>query len=60
MNRTALLTLLTALALALVLAGEAGAVYHPRLGRFLQRDPVGYVDGMSTGKVGTPRHVPVG
>ena len=45
MNRTALLTLLATLALALLLPTEAQAMYHPRLGRFLQRDPVGYVDG---------------
>jgi len=40
MTRTALLTLLPALALALLLPLEAQAMYHPRLGRFLQRDPV--------------------
>jgi RHS repeat-associated protein len=38
----------------LVLDGETGLIYnraralHPVLGRFLQRDPLGYVDGMST------------
>jgi len=42
MNRTALLTLLATLALALLLPTEAQAMYHPRLGRFLQRDPIGY------------------
>jgi len=45
MNRTALLTLLAVIALALLLTTEAEAMYHPRLGRFLQRDPVGYRSG---------------
>ena len=45
MNRTTLVTLLAAIAVALVLASEAGAVYHPTLGRFLQRDPDGYRAG---------------
>jgi hypothetical protein len=45
MKRTALLALLSAVALASVLAADAQAVYHPRLGRFLQRDPAGYADG---------------
>jgi len=47
MTRTTLLTLLAAVAVALVLAGEAQAMYHPRLGRFMQRDPAGHADGMS-------------
>lgn len=46
MNRTALLSLLVAIALALLLPSEAQAMYHPRLGRFIQRDPIGYADGM--------------
>jgi len=29
-----------------LLAADAAAMYHPTLGRFLQRDPIGYVDGM--------------
>jgi len=47
MNRTAFLTLLATLVLALLLPSEAQAMYHPRLGRFLQRDPEGHVDGLS-------------
>lgn len=30
-----------------LLAAPATAMYSPRLGRFLQRDPIGYADGMS-------------
>jgi hypothetical protein len=39
-------------ALAVTILGIAAstsmAMYHPTLGRFVQRDPMGYVDGMST------------
>ena len=28
------------------LAAPAAAMYHPRLGRFVSRDPIGYADGM--------------
>ena len=30
-----------------IFAADGSAYYHPRLGRFLQRDPGGYVDGMN-------------
>ncbi|MBE3123697.1 MAG: hypothetical protein IMZ65_02745, partial [Planctomycetes bacterium] len=29
------------------LAADTSAMYHPTLGRWLQRDPIGYADGMS-------------
>lgn len=32
-------------ALLAVFGGEAAAKYNPEIGRFMQRDPVGYVDG---------------
>jgi hypothetical protein len=35
------------LAAIAIVTPEAWAVYHPTAARFLQRDPVGYVDGMS-------------
>jgi len=34
-------------ALVLVCAESSRGMYHPTLGRWLQRDPVGYADGMS-------------
>ncbi|MEM9753203.1 MAG: hypothetical protein AAF916_07430 [Planctomycetota bacterium] len=43
----AALTLAAAL-LLLLLAPAASAMMHPQMGRFLQRDPLGYVDGMNT------------
>jgi len=46
MVRIAPLALSAVLVLPLALPSEAQAVYHPRLGRFLQRDPIGYEDGM--------------
>lgn len=42
----AALALAAALLLTL-LAPAASAMMHPQMGRFLQRDPLGYVDGMS-------------
>jgi len=47
MTRTILLVLLAVVAFGGLLATDAQAVYHPRLGRFLQRDPAGYGDGMN-------------
>ncbi|MEO0966416.1 MAG: hypothetical protein AAFY08_15025 [Planctomycetota bacterium] len=41
----AALTLAAALLLTL-LAPAASAIMHPQMGRFLQRDPLGYVDGL--------------
>ncbi|MEM6853748.1 MAG: polymorphic toxin type 33 domain-containing protein [Planctomycetota bacterium] len=43
---TAALTLAAALLLTLF-APAAAAMMHPQMGRFLQRDPVGYVDGLN-------------
>ncbi|MFO8014337.1 MAG: RHS repeat-associated core domain-containing protein [Phycisphaerae bacterium] len=45
-RRTTVAVLLAAVALACIFTADAQAVYHPRLGRFLQRDPIGYEDGM--------------
>lgn len=42
----ATLTLVAALLLTLF-APAASAMLHPQMGRFLQRDPVGYIDGLS-------------
>jgi len=47
MRRTTLLTLLSAVVLVCVITADAQAVYHPRLGRFLQGDPIGYAYGMN-------------
>ena len=41
-------TAIVALLLFTAHASPAMAVYHARMGRFLQRDPLGHVDGMST------------
>jgi hypothetical protein len=46
MVRIALLGLSAVVIMPLALPSEVQAVYHPRLGRFLQRDPAGYADGM--------------
>jgi len=40
-------TVLIGLVAIALVAADASAMYHPTLGRFLQRDPVGYADGMS-------------
>jgi hypothetical protein len=45
MRYTKLIALLAALAATVVFTAEASAMYHPGMGRFMQRDPVGYVDG---------------
>jgi len=42
-----LLLSLAALLLTAAFADTAAAVYHPTLGRWVQRDPMGYVDGSS-------------
>ena len=47
MRGTRLLVLLTSIILLLVLVPDASAFYHPQAGRWIQRDPEGYVDGMS-------------
>jgi hypothetical protein len=44
MRRMNLIVILAGLALAL-LASHAAAMYSPTLGKFLQRDPIGYGDG---------------
>ena len=41
-------TAIVALLLFTANASPAMAVYHARMGRFLQRDPLGHVDGMNT------------
>jgi len=46
MRNSRLLPVLAAFAAVAVLAADASAMYHPTLGRFLQRDPIGYADGM--------------
>jgi hypothetical protein len=38
---------LSGLVAVALLAADASAMYHPTLGRWLQRDPIGYADGMS-------------
>jgi hypothetical protein len=42
-----LLGVLAGFAAITFLAAEASATYHPTLGRWLQRDPIGYIEGMS-------------
>jgi hypothetical protein len=37
---------LSGLVAVALLAADASATYHPTLGRWLQRDPIGYADGM--------------
>jgi hypothetical protein len=46
MRKMNLIVMLTGLALAL-LTSHAAAMYNPTLGRFLQRDPAGYGDGLN-------------
>ena len=41
------LTLTIVLLALMTLLPDARAFHHPRLGRFMQRDPIGYRDGMS-------------
>jgi len=47
MNRRSLPAVLLAVCATLVFTASVSAMYHPTLGRFAQRDPKGYVDGMS-------------
>jgi len=47
MNRRSLHVGLLAVCATLVFTASVSAMYHPTLGRFAQRDPKGYVDGMS-------------
>ena len=46
MKRTSWRALLIAAGAVLAAVASAKAEYHPTLGRWMQRDPVGYVDGM--------------
>ena len=46
MKAESLLVVALAASVVLLASGPASAVYHPTLGRFVQRDPLGYVDGM--------------
>jgi len=43
-----LIPVLMASLVLLIVSADAAAMYAPRLGRFMQRDPIGYPDGMST------------
>jgi hypothetical protein len=45
MKHSHLVAVLAGLAVAAVLAADASAMYHPTVGRFMQRDPLGNVDG---------------
>jgi hypothetical protein len=47
MGRTRVTAILLGLAAVATITSQAWAVYHPTAARFLQRDPVGYADGMS-------------
>ena len=47
MKHPHLVAVLAGLAFAAALAADASAMYHPTVGRFMQRDPIGYADGMS-------------
>ena len=46
MQRTTVLAVLTGFVTVGFLAADASAMYHPALGRFMQRDPAEYSDGM--------------
>lgn len=46
MRRRHVFAVLIGLAAIALVAADASAMYHPTLGRFLQRDPIGYSDGM--------------
>lgn len=46
-NRSTLLSPILAALLLAVFTAPAAAMLHPKLGRFMQRDSLGYVDGMS-------------
>jgi len=44
---TRLIAVLAGFAAIAMVAADAQAIYHPRMGRFMQRDPAGYRDGMN-------------
>jgi len=46
MRRPAILAAILASLAALTAASSAGAMYHPTMGRWVARDPIGHVDGM--------------
>ena len=46
MRSNRLCSVLVGFTVLAALAADASAMYHPTLGRFLQRDPIGYADGM--------------
>lgn len=57
--RKQLLTVMTALVMGLVFASDSLAMYHPKLGRFMQRDMNGQQLGPSL-RIGTSGHAPGG
>ena len=46
MRRKHFFAVLSGLVAVALVAADASATYHPTLGRWLQRDPIGYADGM--------------
>ena len=46
MRRQHFFAVLSGLAAIALVAADASAMYHPTLGRFLQRDPAGYTNGL--------------
>ena len=47
MKQTFLSTLLIAAAALTLLPSDASAYYHAQMGRFINRDPIGYGDGVN-------------
>jgi len=47
MKTTHLVAILVSCAAVALLAADASAMYHPTMGRFMQRDPIGYADEMN-------------
>ncbi len=47
MRTRCVLALAAGLACIAVLAADASAMYHPTVGRFIQRDPIGYADSVN-------------
>ena len=53
MRRNHFAAVLAGLAAVALVAADASAMYHPTLGRFLQRDPVGHIASLSPNAVAT-------